>query len=154
MSHRDISEVVSKLKTFLTEEASCVQAAQCLGNSVEIGIVVGETIDGAFFKKAPGAEFEIRPAKNPDVIFMMSASAIDVLTGQKGLSLGQLGVEVLKQVVAGEIRIKVKGSLFSILKNGYLTIIKEAGAPFAQFLAEKGVSSLSKIPDLIAKMRK
>jgi hypothetical protein len=154
MVHRDLSEVASKLHSFLTEDPACIQAVQCLGKSVEIGIVIAETIDGAFFKAGNKAEFELRPAKNPDVIFMMSASAIDVLTEQKNLSLGNLGVEVLKQIVGGEIKIKVKGSLFSILKNGYLNIIKEAGAPFAQFLAEKGISSLSKIPDLIAKMRK
>lgn len=154
MNHRDLSEVASILETFLTTEPSCGQAARCLGPSVEVGIVIEQTLDGAFFRKEKGAGFELRPAKLPDVVFMMSTSAIDVLAGQKGLDLGTLGVEVLKQIVAGEIKVKVKGSLFSILKNGYLSIIKEAGAPFAHFLAEKGISNLSKIPDLIAKMRK
>lgn len=154
MAHRDLSEVFESLRNHMTTDAACVQAAQCLGKGVEIGIVLADTVDAAFFKNGSGAALEHRPAKNPDVIFRLSVSAADVLSSQSGLSLGHLGVEVLKQIVAGEIKIEVQGSLFSILKNGYLNIIKDAGAPFAQFLAEKGVSSLSKIPELIAKLKK
>ncbi len=62
-------------------------------------------------------------------------------------------LEVLKQYIAGEIRIQVAGGLLSILKNGYLGIVKEAGLPFAKFLAEHGVSNLSKIPEIIKKLK-
>lgn len=153
MTHRDLNSIAQKLGIFMTENEACKKAAQSLGRGVEIGILIGGQIDCAFFKSLEGAAFEIRKAKNPDVIFHLSSTAVDVLCAQTGKNLGEIGVEVLKQYLAREVRIQITGGLLSIMKNGYLGIIKEAGMPFAKFLAEHGVSNLSKIPEIIKKLR-
>lgn len=153
MSHRDLKSLTEKLELFLTQEAACKQAAKSLSSGTEIGIVISEYADCAFFNGPAGAALEARQARNPDVSFHLSPTAIDILCTKKGINLGELGVEVLRQYLAGEVKIKVHGSLFSIMKNGYIKIIMDAGVPFAKFLAEHGVGSLSKIPDIIKKLR-
>ncbi len=153
MTHRDLNSIAQKLGTFMTANEACKQAAQNLGRGVEIGILIGGQTECAFFKSVDGAGFELRKAKNPDVIFHMSPAAVDVLCSQTGKTLGEIGVEVLKQYLAREVRIQVAGGFLGIMKNGYLGIIKDAGIPFAKFLAEHGVSNLAKIPDIIKKLR-
>lgn len=153
MPHRDIQTVAAKLAEFMTSDPACQQAAKSLSRGVEIGVSINGKLDCAFFHQGGEAKFEIRPAKNPDVIFGLTPAAVDILANHKSLSLGDLGVEVLKQYVAGEIKIRVPGSFIGIMKNGYLNIIKEAGAPFLKYLATHGVSSLSKIPEIIKKLR-
>lgn len=152
-NHRDLNSIAEKLKQHMTEDAACALAAKCLHKNVEIGIVIENTLECAFFATNGLPQFEKRPANNPDVVFHLSAHAVDILTNHKGRNIGELGVEVLKLIVGKEIHLKVPGHLFSILKNGYLNIIKEAGAPFAKFLAENGVSHISKIPDLIKRLK-
>jgi hypothetical protein len=153
MSHRDLNSLTEKLKVFMTTEPACIRAAQHLGKNVEIGIRIAEYVDAAFYKSGDGAVFEEREAFEPDVIFSITATGIDVLTSKTGYALGEFGIEVLKQYLAGEVKIKVVGSLFGIMKNGYLGIIKDAGVPFAKFIASHGVTSLSKIPEIIKKLR-
>ena len=154
MTHSDPQLIVAKLAKFMTEDPSCKQAALRLGNGVEIGLRVADSVECAFFKNATGAAFEVRAAKSPDVIFLLSVTAVEILASQTNRTLGELGVEVLKQYLGGEVHMKVPGNIFSIMKNGYLGIIKDAGIPFAKFLAENGVSSLTKIPDIIKKLKK
>ncbi len=153
MTHRDLNSIVQKLGSFMTTNNACAQAAKSLGRGVEIGITV-EGIDCTFFRNAEGPGFEVRKAKNPDVTFKMSPLATDTLCDVHDRTLGELGVEVLKQYLAGEVQVRVNGSLFGIMKNGYLGIIKDAGLPFAKFLAEHGVANISKIPEIIKKLKK
>ena len=153
MAHKNLDEITKQLADFLTNDPACAVASQCLSRGVEIGVLLDDTVHGSFFRKTEGAGFEAREARSPDVVFHMNASAVEILAGQKGLNLGELGVEVLKLVVSKDIRVKVPGNLFGIMKNGYLGVVKEAGLPFAKYLTEHGVSNLSKIPEIIKKLK-
>ena len=154
MTQRDLNSIAQKLGDFMTTHPGCSQAARNLGKKVEIGILIDNELSCAFFKtNEGGAGFEVRAANNPDIIFRLSSNAVQVLCSQEQKNLGELGVEVLKLYVKQEVGIQVLGSFLGIMKNGYLGIIKDAGMPFAKFLAEHGVSNLSKIPEIIKKLK-
>ncbi|MEQ1878953.1 MAG: hypothetical protein ABL958_20100, partial [Bdellovibrionia bacterium] len=61
---------------------------------------------------------------------------------------------VLKEYLAGGVRISVVGGAFGIMKNGYLNIIKEGGVTFAKFLATYGLTNVTKILAVIKNLRK
>ena len=153
MTHRDLNSAAQKLGNFMTSNEACIQAAKSLGNGVEIGILIEGELECAFYKSVNSAGFETRKAKDPDVIFQLNLTAIDVLCTLVEKNLGELGIEVLKQYLNGNVQIRVTGGFLGVMKNGYLSIVKDAGLPFAKFMAEHGVSNLSKIPELIKKLK-
>jgi hypothetical protein len=71
-----------------------------------------------------------------------------------GEELGPLGVAVLREIVKGTIKVRVCGSIFGVLRNGYLTIIKDAGPDFANQLARYGFSGINKIMGLIKSLKR
>lgn len=153
MTNSSSHPIAEKLGRFMIQNAACIQAAKHLGHGVEISVLVDDQIPAAFFRSSTGAGFELRQANKPDVEFVLTSSAVESLTSNHEINMGELGVEVLKLYISKQVKIRVKGNIFGILKNGYLGIVKDAGLPFAKFLAENGVSNISKIPDLIKKMK-
>jgi hypothetical protein len=143
-----------KLKKYLESRAAAQKAIQHLKPGVDIGIVVGHQIQCALFNDGGQARLEMRQAKNQDVIFYLKPESIDILIQNPGEDVGELGIAVLKEILAGGIRIQVVGSIFSIMRNGYLNIIKEGGVTFAKFLANYGLTNVTKILSVIKSLRK
>jgi hypothetical protein len=87
-------------------------------------------------------------------VFHVSPDAVQTLINSETDDIGELGIAVAKMYLAGEIKIKVHGSMISLLTNGYLGVIKSGGLSFARFLGSHGISGLGKIKDVIQKFRK
>ncbi len=147
-------QAFEELKVFFENRAVCRQAADSLRQNVEIGIVINESLQCTFFKEGENPRFEARQAKKPDVVFYMKPEAIKSLTESTSDDIGEIGITVTKNYLAGSIRINVKGSMISLLTNGYLGVIKSGGLSFAKFLASHGVTGLGKIKDVIQHLRK
>lgn len=147
-------QAFERLKEFFETRPACVVAADPLRQNVEIGFVINEAIQCAFFKDDQKPRFEKRPAKNPDVMFYIQPDAIETLVNNPSDDIGELGIAIAKCYLAGTVRIKVTGGMISLLTNGYLGVIKSGGLSFAKFLAGHGVTGLGKIKDVIQNLRK
>lgn len=120
---------------------------------VEIGIVIGETVDCALFRKGEEPVIEKRPAVKPDVVFYIKPESVYVLNSQAKDEIGEIGVSVLKEVLAGNISIKVPGKILNLLSRGYLDMLRQGGAPVMAFLARHGLTNITKITSAIKKMK-
>jgi hypothetical protein len=147
-------QAFEELKDFFENRSVCRQAADSLRSRVEIGIVINDSLNCAFFKEGENPRFEAREAKKPDVVFYMKPEAVKSLIENKSDDIGEIGITVAKNYLAGSIHIKVKGSMIGLLTNGYLGVIKSGGMSFAKFLASHGVTGLGKIKDVIQSLRK
>jgi hypothetical protein len=147
-------QAFEELKDFFENREVSRLASNPLAQRVEIGIILNERFNCTFFKDGDKARFEAREAKKPDVIFYMKPEAVKSLVESKSEDIGELGILVVKNYLAGSIRLKVKGSMISLLTNGYLGVIKAGGMSFAKFLASHGVSGLGRIKEIIQTLMK
>jgi hypothetical protein len=140
------------VKDFLENKPASHEVVTSLRDGVEIGLTI-DSLECAYLQEEGRPRLEERAPKNPDVVFVISPDAAETLVKNSGTDVGEFGVEVLKQVLAGEVKIRVPGSTLRIMKNGYLGIIKKGGKTFMKYLASNGVSSLSKIPGIIKNLK-
>lgn len=141
------------LKNFFETKRAAKQAMDAIKEGVEIGIVIGETVDCALSRKGDQPIVERRPAVNPDVVFHIKPESVYVLSGQTKDEIGDVGVNVLKEVLAGNITVQVPGKLINLVNRGYLDMLREGGAPVMGYLSKSGLSSLGKITSVIKKMK-
>jgi len=146
-------QAFDKLKDFFENRAVCAKAADPLSRDVEIGFVISRKVTAAFFKDGGKPRFEMRPAKNPDVIFHISPEAVDRLVNDPSEEIADLGINIAKSYLAGLVKIKVPGSVMALLTRGYIGVIRAGGLSFGKFMAGHGITGLSKIKELIQKLR-
>jgi hypothetical protein len=146
-------QAFEELKDFFENRKVSRLAADPLAGHVEIGIVINDRFPCAFFKDGDNPKFEARDAKKPDVIFYVKPEAVKSLVQTETEDIGELGIVILKNYLAGSVRIKVKGSMINLLTKGYLGVIKAGGFSFAKFLTSHGISGLGKIKDVIQALR-
>ena len=141
------------IKTFLEEKPASQKAVQCLKLGTEIGLRINNSELFTYLNLNNEPNVNPLPPKNHDVEFDISSVAVNKLKTLPATDMGDFGIEVVKMVLLGEIKIKVVGSMFAMVKNGYLKIIKEAGPSFLSFLGKNGVNSLAKIPQIFKNLR-
>jgi hypothetical protein len=141
------------LKSFFETRRAAKQAMTAIKEGVEIGLVIGDSVDCALYRKGDDPIIEKRAAVNPDVIFYIKPEAVDVLNGQTKDEIGEIGVNILKEVLAGNISIKVPGKILNLLSRGYLDMLRQGGAPVMAFLARHGLTNVTKITSAIKKMK-
>lgn len=141
------------LKNFFESRNASRQAMKAIKEGVEIGIVIGDLVDCALFRSGEQPVVEKRPAKDPDVIFHIRPESVEVLNTRTKDEIGDIGVNILREVLAGNISIKLPGRFLNLLSRGYLDMIKQGGAPVMSFLATHGLASVAKITAAIRKMK-
>ncbi len=146
-------EAFETLKTFFETRRAAKQAMSAVKEGVEISVVIGETVDCALLRRGDEPVVEKRPAKQPDLVFHIKPESVYVLNNQTKDEIGEIGVNVLKEVLAGNIRISVPGKFLNILSRGYLDMLRQGGAPVMAFLARHGLTNVSKITSTIRKMK-
>lgn len=140
-----------RIKTYMESSSACAEALKPLKAGVEIGLI----FDGRAFAlgmKDDKIFLEDRPAQKPDVVFTIKEEAVEPICRSPD-DISEIGIAVLKQVKAKNIKIAMPGSFFSLLKNGYLEIIKTGGKTFWSYLSAHGLSNPTKILALIKKMK-
>jgi hypothetical protein len=147
-------ETFEKLKNYLETRPASKNAIRHLKEGVEISIVIGHQIQCALVNDKGTPRLEKRPPNTHDVIFFLKPESVDLLIQNPGEDVGELGIAVLKEYLSGGVRIQVVGSVFSIMRNGYLNIVKEGGVTFAKFLAGYGLTNVTKIISVIKGLRK
>ncbi len=141
------------LKTFFESRSASRQALKALKEGIEIGVVIGGSVECALFRQGEQPVVEARPAKDPDVIFHIQPESVEILSTQTKDEIADIGINIMREVLAGNITIKVPGRFLNLLSNGYLDMIKQGGAPVMSFLAHHGLASIAKITAAIRKMK-
>lgn len=142
-----------KLKAFIESSPATKAPMQYLKEGVEIGLVIADSLQLALHQENGLPVLEQRVARSPDVIFYLKPEAVDVLCAKPAEDTGQFGIAVVKEILAGSIRVTVPGPLFNLLKNGYLGIIRSGGEKFLTFLTQFGLTTFSKLPTLLKKLK-
>ncbi|MCB0406764.1 MAG: hypothetical protein KDD34_01095 [Bdellovibrionales bacterium] len=144
----------SVLKELIENQHLFSEALRQLKSGREIKVLIDGQHECALFFSQEHAILDDRPAKNPDVEFTISTEALRLLQSLKYSSLAELGVEIVKQIIVGNIQLRVCTGLLAILNGGYFKIIKLAGPEFMGFLAQNGLKNLNKIKSLVNTLRK
>jgi hypothetical protein len=147
-------QAFEELKDFFEKREVSRLAAAPLAQRVEIGIVINDRFQCTFFKDGDQPRFEAREPNRPDVIFYIKPDAVKSITEHQSLDVGEFGVLIVKNYLAGSIKVKVKGSMVSLLTNGYLGVMKAGGLSFARFLGSHGISGVSRIKTVIQALMK
>jgi hypothetical protein len=146
-------ESFQTLKSFFESRNASRQALKSLKEGVEIGVVIGGSVDCALFRRGEQPVVEARSAENPDVIFHIQPESVEILSSQTKDEIADIGINIIREVLAGNIAIKVPGRFLNLLSNGYLDIVKQGGAPVMSYLAHHGLASIAKITATIRKMK-
>lgn len=141
------------LKTFFESRQAARQAMSAVQEGVEIGIVIGDMVECALFREGNQPKVEPRPARHPDVVFHIKPESVYVLANNSKDEIGEVGVNVLKEILTSNIRISVPGRFLNIISRGYIDMIRKGGAPVMGLLAQKGFSSVPKIINTIKRMK-
>lgn len=146
-------DAFTTLKNYFEARPAARQALSALREGVEISVIIGGVIDCALFQQNGQPIVEKRVANAPDVVFKIRPETVYVLNNQPSEDIGDVGVAILKEMLAGNVSVSVPGSIFNIIKNGYLEIIRRGGARVSTFLATRGFSSVTKIIGLVKKIK-
>jgi hypothetical protein len=124
-----------------------------LESGVEIGIVIGDSIDCALIIRDGKPQLERRPARSPDVTFSIRPETVELLNDRTQDDLGDIGVNILKEMLAGNVSMRVEANVLDLLRRGYLRVAAAGGPAVHSFLARHGLANVSEIMNTIKKMR-
>ena len=141
-----------KVSEFFKQNPECARAMKELKPGVGILLSIANKSKCGLSYKNDQLILEQAPPQNYDVEFILNTESIRRLSEKRNLSLSEIGIEVVKEVLVGHIEIKKHSGIFNFLKNGYINIIRLGGPEFLAFLASHGLGSLQKIVALIRKM--
>ncbi len=146
-------QVFESLKNYFETRPAARWALGLLKPGTELGIVIGNQIDCAIFNKGGLPTVERREAINPSFIFHMKPETIETLANSKSDDIGEIGVSIFTEIVTGNIRVEIKGSLKAILNDGYLEILKGGGQKLKDFISTQSSIGLMKVLTFIDKMK-
>lgn len=155
MDSQDLqADAFQLLKSFFLERRNTRAALGKLRESVEIEIVIGGMVRAAIFRRGTEIFVEKREALNPDFVFRIEPQTVSILAHQTPDEIAEIGLAIIKEMLAGSIRVEMRGGLISVLRNGYLELIASGGAPVMKLLTQIGLGSPTKIVELFRKIRR
>ena len=147
-------ETFELVKKFLEEKPACSEALKYLKNGVEISVNIENNTPCSLFMDNGQARFERRAARNPDIEFVLFPEAIRRLADHPGDQMAPLGIEIIREIAIGQIKISVVSGVSQVLSRGYLKIIKAAGPDFAKVLTYHGLNSLTQIISFVKQLKR
>ena len=141
-------------REIIEQKTVFTKALKHLAPGTEIRVLLEGGSENALFFANGRPQLESRLSPHADVEFVLSYRALENLKSATGDDMGEFGILVAKQIMAGEIKLKVCGKVRHVLTRGYLTIVREAGPSFGKYLAQNGLTHLPKIISVIKKLKK
>lgn len=146
------------LKKFFTESRAARKALGKLRENVEIGIAIGDVVPCAVFRQGGEIRVEKRDAVKPDFVFSIQPATVVILAhyldDPTKDEIGEIGLGIIKEMLGGNIHVRMPGSLISVLRSGYIDVISSGGAPVAKILGQIGFNSPAKILSLFKNLRR
>lgn len=141
------------LKSFLESRSSVEKALRLLDPTVEIGIVIGDSIDCALMVRDGKPQLERRAAVTPDLVFSIRPETVELLNERTKDDAGDIAVNILKEMVAGNLSMRVEANVLDLLRRGYLRLVNHGGPAVSDFISKHGLANVSDIMSAIKKMR-
>ena len=141
------------LKNFFTERETPRLALANLRENLEVGVVIGDMVPCAIFRQGTAVIVEKRPALKPDFIFKLEPQTVTILA-ETDDDIAEIGLAILKEILAGDVHLEMPGGLMSVLRGGYIDVITSGGAPVMKMLAQSGLTSPAKIVGFFRKLRR
>jgi len=110
-------------------------------------------VEFALYLQNGTARVEEREAKNCDVEFVFQAEALRQLGQSEGTHLASFGIAVMEQILARQLKIRVRSSAWRLATGGYVPLILAAGPELMAYLAQHGISNSKKIIDLMRSLK-
>ncbi|MGE0764680.1 MAG: hypothetical protein AB7N80_15500 [Bdellovibrionales bacterium] len=149
MSHQEVLDGLQSL----AQKPVFITAFSHLQRGTELALRLDDRLEFALFRRDHEVCVEERQA-TADVEFIFSSEALRQLQNHPGEQLASFGIALCEQILAGHIRLRVRGSILKILTGGYLQMILAAGPEFLQFLATHGMTNAAKIMDFMRSLKK
>jgi len=141
------------LKNFFETRTAVAGALKFLDPGVEIAVVIGDSVDCALMIRDGKPLLERRAAVNPDVVFSVRPETVELLNEKTKDDIGDIGVNILKEMVAGHISVRLEANVLDLLRRGYLRVVQAGGPAMSEFLSQHGVGGVSSIVNTFKKMR-
>lgn len=144
MGHEEILQALRELAA----KPVFAKALSHLKSPTELALRMDDRVEFALFMKNNAVHVEERTAK-ADVEFSFNAEALRQLGPHPGDQLASFGIAVMEQILAGQMKIRVRGSLWQLATGGYVQIVLAAGPELLSYLARHGLTNTSKIINLM-----
>ena len=148
MVHSEALDVLRKI----AQKPVFSTALPLLMEGTEIALRLDDRVEFALFWRDGKAQVEERTAQ-ADVEFSFTGEALRQMEANPAEHLAAFGIAVLEQGAAGQMRIKVRGSLWRLATAGYLQIVLAAGPELLAYLAKYGATNTKKIIDLMRSLK-
>ncbi len=145
--------LVNDLIEFLTTEPACKETLSCLNKKAEIAIRIAQAVEIRVLYDGDSVHAKEEKPLAPDFIFDASPEAIAVLISEKGLSPGQLGIKLTKQIISRDIKISMPSNIMQVTRKGYFKIFALGGSEFVQELKKHNMASLPKVIAALKNLR-
>jgi hypothetical protein len=153
------SGYLERFSTYFAREVA-EKAASPLAKSAEIEFRAGDPENPEIFTfHRQDGKNGVRPgpASDPQVVFTMTPQAAETILSDPASEIGAIGIGILKLVVSADpsrrVSVKLKAGFLTLWNKGYFGVITAGGAPFASFLASKGLSGLNAIKEALKHLR-
>lgn len=141
------------LNEFFTQRKAPQLALRPLRENVEIEVRIGGSLICAVFRRDDLIQVERREAIRPDFVFHIQPETVEVLAKGTKDEVADIGINVIKEMLAGTIRVERKTGLGALLTRGYLEVIASGGPAIARYLGSIGFSSPTKIIALFKNLK-
>ncbi|MFM8268751.1 MAG: hypothetical protein ACKN9V_01065 [Pseudomonadota bacterium] len=144
------------LRSFF-ERPVCQRAADPLKDGAELAIQVGTESPFSLSKHQGQLSLNPTPPTSPDITFLLGAEIPSLMSQLTSNEMAELGISIFNWMLEKDqnkrISARVHIDSFSILRKGYLGVLAQGGIPVMQYLATKGMGNLSKIKEVLSKLR-
>jgi hypothetical protein len=132
------------------------------GLSDRIGIALHVEGEQYFFQRKKGQNTlsRVDGSAKPDVHFWVPLNTLRHLltVGElPGTGIGTMGIAIFEHIFTADeekkIKFRVDSSFLHLWSKGYFSVLKAGGPEVASYLAKFGFDSLSRVKDLLKKMR-
>jgi hypothetical protein len=108
-----IEHAFETINTFFTSRQAICQAFGALGQGMEIGVIIDHSLECTVYLDELNQKIivERRPPHKPVVLFYLRPETIYVLADNTKDEIGDLAANVFKEVLAGNIEIKIPGQI-------------------------------------------
>ncbi len=141
------------LKNFFETRSAVSKALGLLESGVEIGVVIGDSIDCALTIRDRSPQLERRAARSPDVVVSIRPETVELLSERTKDDISEIAVNILKEMLAGNVSVRVEANVLDLFRRGYLRVASSGGPAVTAFLARHGLDNVSSIMNTIKKMR-
>lgn len=93
----------------------------------------------------------------PDITFTVPVLALQELTASPPENVPQMGIRIIRLLVEKDSSrragVSVHAGVLELMRLGYFSVLAKGGKPMVEFLTSRGLGGLSKIREILSKLK-